>query len=73
MTIKKDRDEYIKKKDSYIAEKIFYEVGYNEFEEFVIECHLDLLDNEKFKPCLSADRQCNLFCKKYLNCEPPLA
>ena len=57
-------DEYIRKRDEYIAEQILKECGWD---EFVKRCKLDSIEDfiaEHF-PCEGPDGQCNMFCPQY--------
>lgn len=61
-------DEYIRKRDEYIAEQILKECGWN---EFVKRCKLDKIEDfiAEHMPCEGPDGQCNMFCPKYdTNC-----
>lgn len=57
-------DEYIRKRDEYIAEQILKECGWN---EFVKRCKLDDIEDfiDKHRPCEGPDEQCNMFCSEY--------
>lgn len=62
-----EKDEWIIKRDEYIARRCFYEIGYNMFlahtkpgDMYDISYMRDL---DEFVPCRSADRQCAMFCK----------
>ena len=58
-------DEYIRKRDEYIAEQILKECGWN---EFVKRCKLDKIEDfiAEHMPCEGPDGQCNMFCPKYV-------
>ena len=58
-------DEYIRKRDEYIAEQILKECGWN---EFVKRCKLNNIEDFIFEhmPCEGPDGQCNMFCPKYV-------
>ena len=61
-------DEYIRKRDEYIAEQILKECGWD---EFVKRCKLDKIEDfiAEHVPCEGPDGQCNMFCPKYdTNC-----
>lgn len=57
-------DEYIRKRDEYIAEQILKECGWT---EFVKRCKLDNIEDfiVKHFPCEGPDGQCNMFCPQY--------
>ena len=66
---KKERDEYMRQRDEWIALQMFNKYGY---EQFCLECKAYSL-TEKFlnsvRPCESeALPQCNMFCSQYNNC-----
>ena len=58
-------DEYIRKRDEYIAEQILKECGWD---EFVKRCKLDRIEDfvAEHVPCEGPDGQCNMFCHKYV-------
>ena len=61
-------DEYIRKRDEYIAEQILKECGWN---DFVKRCKLDGIEDfiTEHMPCEGPDGQCNMFCPQYnTNC-----
>ena len=62
-----EKDEWIIKRDEYVARRCFYEIGYDMFlahtkpgDAYDISHMRDL---DEFVPCRSADRQCAMFCK----------
>ena len=62
-----EKDEWIIKRDEYVAHRCFYEIGYDMFlahtkpgDAYDISHMRDL---DEFVPCRSADRQCAMFCK----------
>ena len=57
-------NEYIRKRDEYIAEQILKECGWD---EFVKRCKLDKIEDfiAEHVPCEGPDGQCNMFCPKY--------
>lgn len=64
-----EKDAWIIAEDEYIAERSFYELGYDEFflrtrekEYYNINYLRDL---DKFVPCRSKDGQCMLTCKNF--------
>ena len=67
---KKERDEYMRQRDEWIALQMFDKYGY---EIFIEECETYGLTDEfrnSVRPCDSeASPQCNLFCVQYNNCE----
>lgn len=64
-----EKDAWIIAEDEYVAERSFYELGYDEFlwrtreKEYYSINHLRDLD--KFVPCRSKDGQCMLTCKNF--------
>ena len=58
-------NEYIRKRDEYIAEQILKECGWD---EFVKRCKLDKIEDfiAEHMPCEGPDGQCNMFCPKYV-------
>lgn len=65
---KKERDNYIREREKYIALKLLDEYGWGLFEEKCSNSNLkDLL--EQTSPCMSKlNPQCSFFCKNYYNC-----
>lgn len=61
---KEEIDEYIRKRDEYIAEQILKKCGWT---EFVKRCKLDNIEDfiVKHFPCEGPDGQCNMFCPQY--------
>lgn len=55
-------DEYIRKRDEYIAEQILKECGWD---EYIKRCKLDNIIAEH-TPCEGPDGQCNMFCHNYM-------
>lgn len=63
-----EKDEWIVKRDEYVARRCFYEISYEAFLDhtkptgraYDISYMRDL---DEFVPCRSADRQCAMFCK----------
>ena len=65
----KERDNYIREREKYIALKLLDEYGWEPFEERCSSSSYlkDLL--EQMSPCMSKlDPQCSFFCKNYYNC-----
>ena len=62
-----ERDEYIVMRDKYVAERIFKEIGYEDFMRHTERSYNDcLLEWRKdFLPCESADGQCCIYCNKF--------
>ena len=58
-------DEYIRKRDEYIAEQILKECGWD---DFVKRCELDSIEDfiAEHTPCEGPDGQCNMFCHNYM-------
>lgn len=58
-------DEYIRKRDEYIAEQILKKCGWV---EFVKRCKLDSIEDfiAEHEPCEGPDGQCNMFCHNYM-------
>ena len=68
-TWKKERDNYIREREKYIALKLLDEYGWEPFEKRCSSSSYlkDLL--EQMSPCMSKlDPQCSFFCKNYYNC-----
>ena len=66
---KKERDNYIREREKYIALKLLDEYGWEPFEKMCSSSSYlkDLL--EQVSPCMSKlDPQCSFFCKNYYNC-----
>ena len=66
---KKERDNYIREREKYIALKLLDEYGWEPFEKRCSSSSYlkDLL--EQMSPCMSKlDPQCSFFCKNYYNC-----
>ena len=66
---KKERDNYIREREKYIALKLLDEYGWESFEKRCSSSSYlkDLL--EQMSPCMSKlDPQCSFFCKNYYNC-----
>ena len=58
-------DEWIDKRERYIADKIFHNWDWEHFSNYVTDPHhniADMLNYECYKPCESGDGQCTLFC-----------
>ena len=55
-------DEYIRKRDEYIAEQILKECGWD---DYIKRCKLDGIIAEHV-PCEGPDGQCNMFCHNYM-------
>ena len=58
-------DEWIDKRERYIADKIFHNWDWEHFSNYVTDPNhniADMLDYECYKPCESVDGQCTLFC-----------
>lgn len=58
-------DEYIRKRDEYIAEQILKECGWD---DYVKRCKLDGIIAEHV-PCEGPDGQCNMFCPRFMECQ----
>ena len=58
-------DEYIRKRDEYIAEQILKECGWN---DFIRRCKLDRIEDfiAEHVPCEGPEGQCNMFCHNYM-------
>lgn len=67
--IAQEQEEYINGKDRYIAQRVFDEIGYD---EFLIEAersgHKEWIYEHTFAPCLSADAQCCIDCPIWSYC-----
>ena len=67
--IAQEQEEYINGKHRYIAQRVFDEIGYD---EFLIEAersgHKEWIHEHTFAPCLSADAQCCIDCPIWSYC-----
>ena len=67
--IAQEQEEYINGKHRYIAQRVFDEIGYD---EFLIEAersgHKEWIYEHTFAPCLSADAQCCIDCPIWSYC-----
>ena len=67
--IAQEQKEYQDGKDRYIAQRVFDEIGYD---EFLIEAersgHEDWIKELRFAPCMSADAQCCFDCPIWSHC-----
>lgn len=66
---KKERDNYIREREKYVALKLLDEYGWDAFEQRCTSSSnlKDLL--EQTSPCMSkSNPQCSFFCRKYYNC-----
>ena len=67
--IAQEQKEYRLQKDRYIAQRVFDEIGYD---EFLIEAersgHKEWIYEHTFAPCLSADAQCCIDCPIWSYC-----
>ena len=67
--IAQEQKEYQDGKDRYIAQRVFDEIGYD---EFLIEAersgHEDWIKELRFAPCMSADAQCCFDCPIWSYC-----
>ena len=67
--IAQEQEEYQNGKDRYIAQRVFNEIGYD---EFLIEAersgHKEWIYEHTFVPCLSADAQCCIDCPIWSYC-----
>lgn len=65
----KERDEYMRQRDEWIALQMFNKYG---FEQFCLECEFNGLSDDfwrSVRPCDSEkEPQCNLFCREYETC-----
>ena len=65
---KKERDNYIREREKYIALKLLDEYGWGPFEERCYSSDLKIL-LDQMSPCMSKlNPQCSFFCKNYYNC-----
>lgn len=62
-----EKDNYIVAREKYIAERVFNEIGYEEFIYRVNNSYNNcLLEwSKQFDPCNSADGQCSMYCNKF--------
>lgn len=67
--IAQEQKEYQDGKDRYIAQRVFDEIGYD---EFLIEAersgHKEWIKESRFAPCMSADAQCCIDCPIWSYC-----
>lgn len=67
--IAQEQREYANGRDRYIAQRVFDEIGYD---EFLIEAersgHKEWIYEHTFAPCLSADAQCCIDCPIWSYC-----
>lgn len=67
--IAQEQQEYANGRDRYIAQRVFDEIGYD---EFLIEAersgHKEWIYEHTFAPCLSADAQCCIDCPIWSYC-----
>ena len=67
--IAQEQKEYYDGRDRYIAQRVFDEIGYD---EFLIEAersgHKEWIHEHTFAPCLSADAQCCIDCPIWSYC-----
>ena len=64
-------DEWIDKRERYIADKIFHNWDWEHFLNYVTDSNhniADMLNYECYKPCESGDGQCTLFCPQLEIC-----
>lgn len=58
-----EKDAFIEAREIYIAARLFYDFGYDEFAARVKMNHLDwLLEDKNFTPCLDISGQCRMDC-----------
>lgn len=64
----KEIDEYIRKRDEYIAEQILKECGWD---EFIKRCKLDNIEDfiDTHMPCDGLGGQCNMACGHWNRCQ----
>ena len=65
---KAEIEAYVKMREEYIADRVFKEIGYERFLQQISPNYTYLRIKDKFVPCKSADRQCNIFCHRYAEC-----
>lgn len=70
-----EKDAWIKMRDEYVARRVFYEIGYDDFlwetRPHDYECAYDISYMQKldeFVPCCAKERQCRMDCPKYFEC-----
>lgn len=67
--IAQEQKEYQNGRDKYIAQRVFDEIGYD---EFLIEAersgHKEWIKELRFAPCMSADAQCCIDCPIWSYC-----
>lgn len=57
-----------KMREEYIANRVFKEIGYERFLKYISPNYIYMETEDRFVPCKSADRQCNIFCHRYAEC-----
>ena len=65
-----EKDAWIMMRDEYIARRVFAEIGYEAFLDYMVPGRtydISFLRDELF-PCESLDEQCSMFCPKYADC-----
>lgn len=65
-----EKDAYIMMRDEYVARRVFAEIGYEAFLDYMVPGRtydISFLRDELF-PCESLDEQCSMFCPKYAEC-----
>lgn len=70
--LKKEADDYQLQEELYIAEQVYKNIGWEEFQEDIAGCRFKeevkrLLSH--FIPCKSADAQCSFDCPRYEICQ----
>lgn len=65
---KEEVDNYIRKREEYVANEVLKQCGWN---EFVKRCKLVGIEDyiDMCLPCQSLDHQCQMFCKRFNNCQ----
>ena len=67
--IAQEQEEYANGRDRYIAQRVFDEIGYD---EFLIEAersdHKEWIKELRFAPCMSTDAQCCIDCPIWSYC-----
>lgn len=64
--IKLELELYNKMRDEYTADRVFHEIGY---EEFLEEINYSKIEMHDYTPCMSADKQCSFNCYWYEECQ----
>ena len=65
---KTEIETYIKMREEYIADRVFKEIGYERFLQQISPNYIYMRTEDRFIPCKSADKQCDIFCHRFAEC-----